>query len=1042
MNLRQDFHTRPDYENHHVTAINRRPAHPRYFAYESVEQALARGRSANVLSLDGTWDFVLAANPETVGDFHLPGAEIPGAGTIKVPGNWEMQGYDEPIYTNLIYPWDHERDEAANIHPETGGEGQPNPPFVPRDNPTGCYRRSFELPEGFAGKRVFLCFDGVETAFYVWVNGKPVGYAQDSKLASEFDITGQLEAGVNWIAVQVMRFADSTYLEDQDYWYLSGIYRSVRLVAKPRHAIEDYTVTALPELPLARGTLSVDVHVNRIDGFADNRVTVALYDGERLLAEGTDSIRPTARYSTLHEPTAAAARVRLELLQVECWTPDTPKLYTCVISLLDADGTVLDIEACRTGFKRIEIVNGIVLLNGRRLIVRGVNRHEHGPDGRTLTREHMREEIRQMKRMNINSVRTSHYPDSDAWYDLCDELGILVVSEVNLETHGLMGQLSHDPDYAQSYLERAVRMVQQLKNHPSIYSWSLGNESGYAANHAAMYGFIKQHDPTRLCQYEAGDPPANISDIRGRMYAPISEILEMLADPVDTRPIILVEYLYQIRNAGGGIGLFNELIEAYPRFQGGYVWDWADKGLRTSTPDGHTFFAYGGDFGERYVDDTVPHYMTNNGIVRPDLVWKPVAHALKEVYAPVQIARRPSPAAAWFPHLEADNFVIRNRSFTRHFSGYRARALLREDGVVVAGTELELPALAPGAEAALAVDWDHPRTEGHEYHVDFVVTEFERPWYADAGDTVLEVQYSMQSLRPLPVATLPAREPVSISETAAEICVESAGVTFIFERASGRIQSVSRAGSPYLVGSHAPALRRGRSGLDPEPVWVRFAEFTETDTWEPGAARCRILEEEKCVRLEFCFPVNKDSAAQALCRLAYTIEGGGLEVELDFDTLVAPLILPRVGLQLVLAPGFERLRYLGYGPGESYSDRLEGTRLGVWESTVEAEHFPFIPPSETGGHEGTRWLELADDRGRRIRAEAVTPFHFDVHHNPPEDYQAARHDHELVRRPEAWLHLDAAHAQIGGMMAWSTVLDPRFDLREGAYSLRCRLGFS
>ncbi|MEG1427989.1 MAG: glycoside hydrolase family 2 TIM barrel-domain containing protein, partial [Oscillospiraceae bacterium] len=407
--------------------------------------------------------------------------------------------------------------ESCTIHPHKGGEGVPNPPMPPAHNPTGCYRREFTLPENFAGRRVYLSFEGVETAYYLWVNGNPVGYSEDSKLPSEFEITPYLQKGENLFALQVMRFSTATYEEDQDYWYLSGIYRNVWLLAKPQIAIEDYKITAIPDLHQGTGTVSADITVTRKDGFADFLVQLQVFDGDRLLAEGQGEIMPIAWYRTQERPSGNTGRVTLKLDRAELWSPDSPKLYRGVITLLAPDGGKADVESCRFGFKTVEVKNGVVLLNGERLLVRGVNRHEHYPMGRSVPKAHMIEEIRQMKRMNINSVRTCHYPDSPLWYDLCDEYGILLVCECNLETHGVEGLLSHNPDYAASYVERGVRMVKTHKNHVSIYSWSLGNESGFGGNHAAMYGFIKEYDHTRLCQYEAGEPEKNISDIRGNM---------------------------------------------------------------------------------------------------------------------------------------------------------------------------------------------------------------------------------------------------------------------------------------------------------------------------------------------------------------------------------------------------------------------------------------------------------------------------------------------------------------------------------------------
>ena len=1021
-------YNRPDYENPSVREINRRPAHPRYYAYDSSEQALSAGSSQRIMSLDGTYEFALYESPLCCGEFYKPGAAMEGASEIQVPGNWETQGFGEPIYTNVEYPWDYEKDMDASIQPSAGGPRRPNPPYIPKKNPTGCYRRSFNVPASFMDEHIFICFDGVETAFYLWVNGIRIGYSQDSKLAAEFDITAAVHEGENLLAVQVMSFADSTYLEDQDYWYLCGIYRSVRLISKPRIFIDDYTVTSKTELKTREAILTAEVKLNLLDGYADYSVTAALYDGYEKIADAAGKVNPAAEYTQTRLPTTGAARIELSIPAAELWTPETPKLYTCVITLYDPDGKPVDMEACKTGFRELEIRDGILLLNGERLIVKGVNRHEHCPTGRTVSVSHMIEEIKQMKRMNINSVRTCHYPDSTEWYDLCDELGILLVCECNLETHGASGQLSHDPGYAESYLERAVRMVMNHKNHISIYSWSLGNESGYGPGHAAMYGFIKEYDKTRICQYEAGDPPKNISDIRGKMYADMGEINKMLTDPADDRPIILVEYLYQIRNSGGGIGKFVELTESSPRFQGGYVWDWQDKCLKAKTEDGTEFYAYGGDFSESYVDNSVPNYMTNNGIVLPDLRWKPVAFALKQVYSPVIIERRKMRDSAWSGSLGDGAYSIKNRSFTRSLSDFLCVAELRENGIPVYSRELYLPDIRPGMAADMDVEMDYERKPGCEYQLEFSLTNPEPLWYEDEGAAFYSVQFELGGFI-VPTDIPDTDDSVRQEDRDGILTLISKELELSVDKATGELLSLKKDGTVYLQGSITPALRRGRTGIDPEPIWARFHDFT--DGFDSGETEYRIYGS----RLELRTVLYEGEAAKAVVKTAYIVSGNQVRVEFSFNASDSCKLFSRVGMRLEIPEGFEDISYYGYGPGESYSDRLEGTELGVYDSTVEEEHFPFIPPSENGGHEGTRWIKVKNAEDRMLYIRGDRPFHFDIHHSTAEDYREARHDHELIRRPEAYLHIDAAHGQIGADMAWSTVLDDNLNLGGGEYSL-------
>lgn len=1022
MNGYTDFHHTPDYRTPEVTGISRLSAHTRWGAFSSVREAL-RGSvydSSNILMLNGAYRFRLYPRPEEVEPFWQEGFDDSAFDEIDVPGNWEIQGHDLPVYTNTVYPW-LDRTQDCYIRPRAGGPLEPNAPVIPDDNPTGCYARTFNLPVRFEGRRLVLRFEGAETAYYVWLNGQCVGFAKDSKLPSEFDVTAQARPGLNRLCVQVMHFADSSYLEDQDYWYLSGIYRNVMLISKPFLCIEDYKITAIPDLHHLTGEVTCDITVSRKPGFADCGVRMTIYDrnGEKVGA-GRGQVMPRAEYRTDTAPTANTGRIKAHVDRVELWTTETPALYRAVLELTDKAGKVLDTEACSIGFKTVEVKDGVVLLNGQRLIVRGVNRHEHcWEGGRTVSRAHMLEEIRQMKRMNINSVRTCHYPDSPDWYELCDEYGILLVCECDIETHGVAGQLTHDPSWAPMFVERAMRMACNYKNHVSIYSWSLGNESGTGANHAAMYGFIKEYDHTRLCQYEAGAPGKNISDVRGNMYATCEGILGMLADPQDDRPIILVEYLYQISNSGGGMWKFNELLERFPRFQGGYVWDWQDKSLVGRTQDGARFFAYGGDFGEEMHDDNCPYFMTNNGVVMPDLTWKPAARELKEGYCPVRIFPRPR-RSAWDNVPPYGMAVVINRDPVHDLSAYRFVGRLLENGVVVKEKELDFPALRPLERAEVDIELPCAKKPGCRYDLNIEIRRRASTFFADADALVGLVQLPQEP----GAAALPAQAPA--------VAADSPQLTF--DEKTGHLTRIEKNGVVYLDGPVAACFDRPISGLDCIPGWG----------WEPVFAPARALEERLLSFARFDaeqgpvwvakYAYTSDYAISA--DVAYALQGGTLRVDAHFDVDPGFRALPRVGLELRLPAGFESLTYLGHGPNESYCDRLLSAPFGRYESTVSAEHFAFNPPSENGGHEGARLIELKNARGAALVIRPQQDVHFDVRHNSIADYAAAAHEHELPRREQTWLHIDAAHAPIGGDMAWSTGVDRRQMPAGGAYHLR------
>ena len=1055
MNRFVAFHTKRDWENIDVTAINREQSHAPWGAYETAEQAASCDRKASkwVNSLDGIWKFSLCDRPDRAERFWENGFNHQSWNDIRVPGNWELQGFGEPIYTNVVYPWDYYRKDAFMLHPHNAESerGIPNPPSIPEENPTGCYFRTFHLDSDWLNREIFIHFQGVETVYYLWINGQEVGYSQDSKLPSEFCITPFLQEGENTVALQVMRFADSTYLEDQDYWYLSGIFRSVSLVAKPRARIVDWKINAIPDRHHPHGIVSADISMNRFNGFADYRMKmdVLTLDG-MLLSTRTADIKPQADYRMTEKPTSGTARVSIHVNDIDCWTPETPILYKVVITLLSPGGAAVDFESCRIGFKRVEIVNGIILLNGGRLLVKGVNRHEHEVrGGRTVSRDHMIEEIKVMKRLNINSVRTCHYPDDPAWYDLCDEWGILLICECNLETHGVMGELSHNPAWGTNFLERAIRMVLTHKNHASIYSWSLGNESGVGPNHAAMAGWIREYDATRLCQYEAGEPGKSISDVRGNMYATQKTIMSMLTDPDDTRPIVLVEFLYQIRNAGGGMHKFHDLSENFARFQGGYIWDWQDKCLIAKTEGGQEFYAYGGDFGECVTDWQNPTFMTNNGIVLPDLTPKPAALEAKQVYCPI-VFERIDLNNAWSVEMTAGNFVVKNRNLALNTDLYDVAYAIRENGIVIKTGSYDLPKLESGEEKRDSFPDSFDKKANAEYHVDFSVRYRKDTAFAKAGYELGVYQFRLQS-GPFEATALKdvtqACNALHLVEDSTSLTVLGKDFSVVFDRTAGTITSLKRKGIEYLAGGQMECFTRPFSGIDAQEGWGRYGIWKNFHKDNLSASLKYLTARQvgdECVLVETMREIKMASNPFGIIvRVSYLISPDG-EIKVDATFNIDPSLgdLPRVGLELLISEGFESLTYHGMGPGENYGDRKQAARLGVFQGTVESEHFPFIPPSETGGHEDTRWLELANDAGNVIRISAHMPFHFDVHHNSVEDYQMAKHEHELIRKQQSWLHLDAAHAGIGSDMAWSTMLmrEDQVAARNYALSFTLKLG--
>ena len=1028
MNKRQDFHTKPDWDNLAVTSINRAAAHVKWQPFDSVETA-KNSASPYISSLNGEYEFKLYDNPNETDDFFLP--EYKGfKDRINVPGNWELQGYGEPIYTNVPMPWSPSLDEPCVIYPEKDRRSAPNPPFIPSDNPTGCYRYYFNVPANFGERDIYIRFDGVECAFYLWINGKPVGYSEDSKLPCEFNITEFLTEGENLLAVQVMRFANSVYLEDQDYWHISGIYRSVWLVAKPKMCIKDYFVKAIPNLPFESGIFSADVTVSRERGFADCRVEAYVFDEAGTeIGKGEGRISREAQYRIDRVPTANTARVNINIPKVCLWFPESPVLYKAVFVLIAPDGKILDVETCQFGFKSVEVKNGIVLLNGKRLLIHGVNRHEHYyKTGRTISIEHMTEEIRQMKLMNINSVRTCHYPDMPEWYELCDKYGILVVCECNIETHAVAGMLTHNPEYATNFVERAVRMVQSYKNHACIYSWSLGNESGTGANHAAMYGYIKEFDSTRLCQYEAGSPGKNISDIRGNMYAQIDNIMGMLTDTTDDRPIILVEYLYQICNSGGGMNKFLTLTETYERFQGGYIWDWQDKALEAKDENGNSYFGYGGDFNEAMTAYDGPLFMTNNGIVMPDLSWKPVANEVRHIYAPVYFAK------GW----RDNSYILKNKYLAKDLSGFKCTANLRENGVIVASAEPVLENVRPQSQKEINISVPYEYIDGKEYHIDLNI-------YDADGNEVSSYQYLLKAANPFVIsyACCKNAQPLELKEDDNSYIIAGENFEYIFSKQSGNIIKLAKNGKDYLIDCGDLCFDRPRSGLDADLHWGFNDEFEliqRENLSKQSSVSMLISSDSLTAIIDIAQNFTVKTGEIIPGKIRYRIDAtSAIHVSFYINGIMYTKDLQRAGIELILPEGYDKLAYFGYGETENYCDRKSGVKLGVYESTVDGQHFAFAPPSENGGHEDARWIILKNNAGASIKIEGTKPFHFDAHHYTVAECRNAKHDHEIAKCKETILHIDAAHGPIGGDMAWSTTMPKDLALKGGYYAIDFKL---
>ena len=1121
-----------DYANHHVLEINREAMHTPLGAYASREQALAGDRlgSPFVKKLDGRWSFRLYDSPEavpaacTAADFDTSDWDL-----INVPGTWETQGHGYPIYTNEKYPFaiddpgsphlgrpyaetNAAESEVASPDPAAPREMDHyggfvlRPPAVPDDNPTGCYVTDFTVDPEWAGREITISFEGVESAFYLNVNGVCVGYGQDSKLPSEFMITDAVRPGSNRLAVRVIRFSDGSYLEDQDYWHVSGIHRSVILYAKPAAHIRDFRVRTHIDLTTtqthtdgstryrADAVLDLVCSIREVPGFASHQVRCELLDPEgAAIATATAPVSvDSPMYAGRTGPRErAAASLQLPVSGVMLWSDETPVLYRAVLTLIGPAGTETDWESARIGFRDIRKGDdGVIRLNGERLVVRGVDRHEHDPQtGRRPSVQRMREEIVAMKRLNFNAVRTSHYPNDTAWYDLCDELGIIVVDEANLETHGLGTQLSSDPSWAHAYLDRAVRMVLRDRNHPCVCFWSLGNESGVGPNHAAMAAWIRSFDPTRLVQYESGDPGPEVTDLRAPMYPRVDWVEQTLSDPEDPRPMVMCEYAYAKSNSNGGVAKYWDLVRRFPRFQGGFVWDWCDKSLPVTGPNGELGYGYGGDFGEPVVNEKSLD-MCLNGVVQPDLTPHPGAHEIMYLQAPVRLLSRtggPPPdrsVSTGQPtaDLAAGAVEVRNEYHTTNIEGMLLDWTLLRDGEPAAHGSLTLPSIAPGRSTDLQIPWREALEDASDeaprattatpvsgrlphamWHVNLDLRlAADLPW-APAGHVVAFEQFDVTAavlaadpgvtgtMGRAGVMELGRNPPLSANPQVtgnAPVAPEAPlrGRTDHGRPwpAALRIRDdgllTSSTGGPLLRGGAGSFFRattgidRGVGGDSYANDWYRVGLdrlvrrlVSVEGTWGNSADACVTV----CARYE------TDGFARFEQRTVYEpIDRGAVAVEETIYCDPGLPVLPRIGVTYELDAAYGRLEWLGRGPHESYPDRKHSARIGRHASTVDEQHHDFIVPVECGGKEDVTWIKLSNSAGGGIAVSSDVPLHVSALRHSVAEYEAARHEWDLPESDTIYLGIDHRHLGLGGDVGWYKCIDREHLIEPGVFGYR------
>ncbi len=1022
--------TRPVWMAPEVTQINRLPMRATLFPFPDARSALENSPQSSPYfqSLNGEWDFHLADRPENVpADFVQPRFQpAQGWSKLPVPSNWAMNGYDRPHYTNVQMPFPQE------------------PPFVPDDNPTGCYRTTFSLPDDWKGRRVVLHFGGAESVLAVWVNGQAVGVAKDTRLPSEFDITSFVKTGeINTLACVCIKWSDASFIEDQDQWWLGGIYRDVFVYSTEETFIRDV---------FAIGHMDGQLKVTAKIGFSFDRERDWKLKGELFDSSGQSVLQ--LRETLISTKRAYVANRFMavweeQLDDVQVWSAETPQLYTLVVSLVSPEGRGVEHTSCRIGFRTIALGDRELLINGRAVLIKGVNRHEwNDTTGKVLTVEEMRQDIVLMKQHGFNAIRTSHYPNDERFYDLCDELGMVVIDEANIEAHDFMKFLNSDTRYASAWLERCARMVERDKNHACIFAWSLGNESGYGANHDAAAAWVRHHDPSRVLHYEGVAQPNEdrwigfdewnaklATDLICPMYSGVADIAKWASDnnPNERRPLILCEYSHAMGNSNGSLSDYWQTIETHHGLQGGFIWEWCDHGIRVGSRAGNhpniqtqggPHWLYGGDFGDTPNDLN----FVCDGLVWPDRTPHPAMQECKTLFAPVAIF--------WNP--ENGSLEVRSKADFVSLDWLRASWQLQRDGETVSSGELNQLDIAPDETRSFALDLQLPQDGTVALNVSFFARE--KTAWCDAGFEVVTHQIV---LRQAELKAAPLAQAVAPKQRESGFLLESNELKATID-AQG-LRSLKSNNRELLVSPMQLQIWRGAtdndgikgwSGQDGKPLGRWLAAGLNELEFSCGELK---IEDNRVVLVSRGATKQHPEAVEL--SQTFALQNGVLRVENRFKVDEGLPDLPRLGVTLALNEGFETLDWLANGPHENYCDRKASARFGRFSSTVAGEYIPYVLPQEHGNRTGVQRLRISNGQTLVEFRAIEKPFEASVSHLRPADLFAARHTFDLEMRPETWVNLDVAQRGLGTASCGPDALDG-YKITPGIYRLALEIAVS
>lgn len=977
-------------EDPEVFAVNRKEAHSDHVYYENTEEMVLGGDMPLRQSLNGTWYFSYAKNPTVrVKDFYKKDFDCRMFDSIEVPGHIQTQGYDRCQYINTMYPWD--------------GTEYLRPPMVSKEyNPVGSYVKYFVLEKNLQDKPVFVSFQGVETAFYVWLNGVFIGYSEDSFTPAEFELTPYLQDGENKLAVEVYKRSSASWLEDQDFWRFSGIFRDVYLYAVPKTYIEDLSVKSTLDNSYKNGKLYLKL---KISGHTDCAVKAVLLNAEEKIV-----FEKNIKGNSICE-------ISGEVENVHAWSAEDPYLYQLYLYVEDQKGNLIEAVPELVGFRTFEMIDKVMHINGKRIVFKGVNRHEFNVRrGRSIKKEDMLWDIEFMKQHNINAVRTSHYPNESLWYRLCDIYGIYLIDETNLESHGSwqkMGECEPSwnvpgsrPEWKEAVLDRAKSMFERDKNHPSILIWSCGNESYAGTCIEAMSDYFHEKDDTRLVHYEGvfwNREFDHISDMESRMYAKPAEIEAFLSnDP--KKPYISCEYMHAMGNSCGGMKLYTDLESKYELYQGGFIWDYIDQSMLRKNEQGEEVFAYGGDYDDRATD----YEFCTNGIVYADRKISPKAQEVKQLYANVKLTPDENGVL-----IKNENLFISTEAYTLVYrmmlDGYPVFESMRN--VVVQAQEEQY------------VKLDYPNIdEPGEYTYEVAMELTEDTIWADAGHEICFGQFVKKVTEEEEQTT----KKMQVIYGDVNIGVKGEGFLAMFSKSEGGLASLQYDGTEYITRAPKTSYwractdndRGAKQGFD-RSMWLTAGLYQKVID-----VKVEELEEQVRITFEYELP----TIPKAYSTISYVMSGDGVvHVHLLYKGTEGLPEIPAFGMDFKLKERYHNFEYYGYGPEENYVDRMEGARLGIFEGTAKENLSNYLIPQECGNRVGTRWLKVTDEYGRGLQftCEEI-PFESSVLPYSAYELENALHQEELPKIHYTWVRILAKQMGVGGDDSWGAPVHEQY----------------